>query len=124
MLNNRIGPGCIGGDSIQCGSWVSRIGYVLNTYAVIWYTSQLPEWIEALELQTVGGNSGRPICIKSTSINKIYNLRRPPCDSHGSCLGFGMRKPGSLALSYMYLLTDEKSLSSMCSWYHSRSALN
>lgn len=30
------------------------IDYVLNTYAVIWYTSQLPECIEALELQTVG----------------------------------------------------------------------
>lgn len=46
--------------------------------------------------------------MSSTSINKIYNLRRPPCDSHGSCLKFGMRKLGSLALSYMYQLTDEK----------------
>lgn len=38
------------------------IDYVLNTYTVIWYMSQLPECIEALELQTVGGDSGRPIC--------------------------------------------------------------
>lgn len=53
----------------------------------------------------------------STSINKIYNLRRPPCDSHGSCLKFGMRKLGSLALLYIYQLTDERSLSSVRSWY-------
>ncbi len=62
--------------------------------------------------------------MSSTSINKIYNLRRPPCDSHGSCLKFGMRKLGSLALSYMYQFTDERSLSSVCLWYRSRSALN
>lgn len=101
---------------------MSRIDYVLNTYAITWHTSQLPEWIEALKLQTVGGDSGRPI-FTSTSISRIYNLRRPPSDSHGSCLEFGMRKLGSLALSYMYQLTGERSLSFVCSWYRSRSAL-
>lgn len=37
---------------------MSRIGYVLNTYAAICYTPQLPKWIEAPELQTVGGDPG------------------------------------------------------------------